>query len=155
MTHTYDDEQVAMNGIYPSTPEKETPTPKTVGEVAREINNGLASMLTPSNEAMSACRWVKKEIEKALTAQNQAARTAGYQAAVADLSGKPLTAIELMYDEAYARGYKEADERLREVFAAILEEQTTFDNYNNTQTYAGVLVADIRRIAKEHGITNL
>lgn len=48
-----------------------------------------------------------------------------------------------------------ADERLREVFAAILEEQTTFDNYNNTQTYAGVLVADIRRIAKEHGITNL
>lgn len=73
MTHTYDDEQVAMNGIYPSTPEKETPTPKTVEEVAREINNGLASMLTPSNEAMSACRWVKKEIEKALTAQNQAA----------------------------------------------------------------------------------
>ena len=120
MTHTYDDEQVAMNGIYPSTPEKETPTPKTVEEVAREINNGLASMLTPSNEAMSACRWVKKEIEKALTAQNQA-----------------------------------ADERLREVFAAILEEQTTFDNYNNTQTYAGVLVAEIRRIAKEHGITNL
>ena len=45
MTHTYDDEQVAMNGIYPSTPEKETPTPKTVEEVAREINNGLASML--------------------------------------------------------------------------------------------------------------
>lgn len=38
-----------------------------VEEVAREINNGLARMLTPSNEAMKACRWVKSEVEKVLT----------------------------------------------------------------------------------------
>ncbi len=37
-----------------------------VERVAKEINNGLASMLTPSSEAMRACRWVKSEVEQAL-----------------------------------------------------------------------------------------
>ena len=36
-------------------------------EIAKQINNGLAMMLKPSNEAMHACRWVKVEVEKAIT----------------------------------------------------------------------------------------
>lgn len=97
-----------------TTPEKETPTPKTVEEVVHE-QTYIMHPNYPNDSFIT-----KKDLERILVAQNQA-----------------------------------ADEQLREVFAAILEEQTTFDNYNNTQTYAGVLVADIRRIAKEHGITNL
>jgi hypothetical protein len=37
MTHTYDDEQVAMNGIYPSTPE-ETPSPSLTASLRSSMN---------------------------------------------------------------------------------------------------------------------
>lgn len=91
-----------------------------------------------------------------LTTQNQAARTAGYQAAVADLSGKPLTAIELMYDEAYARGYKEADERLREVVREIMA-RAVWQSYDETEKDMVDMIqaSDVKTIAAKHGITNL
>lgn len=85
-------------------------TPKTIEEVVAEFPYHRKEVMP------SGAEWIlidTQVLRTTLTAQNQAARTAGYQAAVADLSGKPLSAIELMYDEAYARGYKEAEEELR------------------------------------------
>ena len=42
---------------------------------------------------------------------------------------------------------------LAEVVNDILEEQTTYDNYNNTACYQAVSIEDIKKIASKHSIT--
>lgn len=41
---------------------------------------------------------------------------------------------------------------LREVYREILEEQSTYDNYNNTHCYQAVSVKNIRALAQNRGI---
>lgn len=64
MAHTYDDEQIAMNGVYPPTPEKETPTPKTVEDVVGEWDE-LIKVATKFE--------LRTWLRTTLLAQNQAA----------------------------------------------------------------------------------
>ena len=43
-------------------------------------------------------------------------------------------------------------EAMGEMVREILESETTFDNYNNTRCYQGVLVKDIKAIARSRGV---
>jgi hypothetical protein len=47
---------------------------------------------------------------------------------------------------------EDRDAKAREVVEGILEEETTYDNYNNTQCYQAVSVKDIKAIALSHNI---
>lgn len=44
-------------------------------------------------------------------------------------------------------------EREREIVEAILEESSTFDNYNNTRSYRAVPIKEIEAIAQKYNIT--
>ena len=85
MTHTYDDEQIAMNGVYPPTLEKETPTPKTVEEVVYE-QTYIMHPNYPNDSFIT-----KKDLERILVAQNQAADERLRDAIKAIVSAADLT----------------------------------------------------------------
>lgn len=77
MTHTYDDEQIAMNGVYPPTPEKETPTHNTVEEVVaefvKEFNDPQWGYVEAGIDEPWETEIVTDWLRTTLLAQNQAA----------------------------------------------------------------------------------